>query len=693
MRLRLNPPPDVKASNEVEVRSVREAFKSRKAKLGKTKRKLLDTRLRRMLEAHERGTAGLRSKLQRLNEFYEGAEEAIDFPFGPEASSKIDLRLAAGYGRLLRAQFIRSVFSDPEHTYAMLSVPGFQRTELNQVERSINWLAENRDNLNETLKDTFIPAYRDGTAPLHGHWERRIERGCEYKTYTVLEEFQADYPTADDAGISEVEYEEALNSLMEPNGQIFVEYQVDFVAANGPEFTCFPLAKFIFYPFYQEEMSKLAVYGYSYIENKGKFEHNAKYGYYDAEPVEACRKKTPEARMDARASWENQLEALEGLSDMVPDAVSYNLAWLCYTGDLDEDGIDERYSVIYDLDKNRSLRVETYDVPRNIPCIVPQRLIRRPGRLLGDSMLAGAEHLFREINALHRHRSNTRRITDSITMLFPNTLKDEVDLGAEYGSMRPGLTLWVPDQYMNTALSPRQLVIQGTSKTNESVDEEQFIQRYMDLLLGATQGQSGRESAADPNAPASKTAMLLNRADTRVEDLIDEWRRTIPHLLDLYMALYVQNASQEIKIVSQNGEAQQDETVPVQVFSKPGLRGVLKPMKPNLLPEVEAQKIAALMAGAKSFMIPLQMKPDILIQGWNDYVAALRVERPERYQIQPNGAMGGAAPAGPAGQPSGVDQIMAMLGITSGAKAAPASKPPASGGGGLDLGALIRGGQ
>lgn len=688
MRLRLNAPADVEAKHAAEVNAVRQKFRSRKAKISQKRRKMLDTRIRKMLEAWEQGTSGLRSRLTRLNSFLEGEEEAVSFPFGPEDSSRIDLRMAAAYMRLLRAQFMRSVFTDPLHTYAMLQTPGFTREELNQVETAVNWLAENRDNLNETLKDTFNPAYRDGTAPIHGEWKSRIERGCEYSIYATVEEFQAAYPTADAAGISEEEYEEALEYLSQPDAQLHAEYQVDFVAFNGPSFTTFPLAKFVWYPFHPQEVSNLSLYGYSYTESRGRFEHNAKHNFYDVEPVEACRKKTPESRMDVRASWDAQQESMEGISDIMPDAVSYNLAWLCYSGDLDDDGVEEKYAVIFDLDKFKSLRVETYDLPKNVPCIVPQRLIRRTGRLLGDSLLAGGEHLFREINALHRHRSNTRRLTDSVTLLMPDGLKDTVDLGAEYGSFRPGLTMWIPNEYMNPTMSPRQLTIQGTSRTNESVDEEAFIQRYIDLLLGASPGQSGRETPSDPNAPASKTAMLLSRADLRVEDLIDEWRRTIPALLDLYMALYVQNAGSDVKVMSQNGEAQQEETVPLQIFAKPGLRGVLKPIKPSIAPEVEMSKIAALAAGAKNFMVPLQMKPEILVALWNDYVAASRVERPERFQIN-------MTPQGPMmdGQPVNPEQLLGMMRPAAPAPAPKAngSRIPQPGGGGPDLSRILGG--
>jgi len=194
MRVTLSPPPEVKAKNDRDVSNVRQIFRSNKARIGKTKRKKLDSAIRRMVEAHEQGTGPLRSRLRRLSNFLDGKEESVNFPFGPEESSNIDLRLAAGMSRMMRAQFVRSVFSDPMRSYVMVDIPGFKREELNQVEKAVNYLAENRDNLNEELKDTFIPAFRDGTAPLHGEWERRIERGFEYRVYSDPSAFLSDYP-------------------------------------------------------------------------------------------------------------------------------------------------------------------------------------------------------------------------------------------------------------------------------------------------------------------------------------------------------------------------------------------------------------------------------------------------------------------------------------------------------------------
>jgi len=678
MYVKLAPPPDEADLHDGQVANVKQMFRARKSRISRAKRRTIDKNIRKWYEEWERNTSSLRAKSAELNEFLEGKDEAVDFPFGPESSSSIDVRLAAGYARTARAQFNKAIFSDPTRTYIMLKTPGVERQDLNRVELGVNYTAEYESNLNEVLKDSYIPIYRDGTYLIHGRWERRIEHGHDFRSYYTPQEFQADYPSFEDAGISEDDYEEILLHLHSDGAEVHTEYELDFVAKNGAHYTGFPLAKFIFWPMHEQHMDRLNLYGYTMSESSSQFDMKAKMGYYDADVVEVVKKKSPEYRKMQIDSWDARREAIEGIGQTDSQAITYRLAWFVYTADLDNDGIVERYVIIYDLDKYRSLRIEPYTVRRNIPCVVPLRLIRREGRFLGVSLLGDSEHLFREINALHRHRSNQRRITDSVTLILPEGLREHVDLGAEYASFRPGTPMWVPDQYMHPNMSPRQLQIQDTSQTRGSVDEEGLIQRYLDMLLGTSQGQSGRESAQDPSAPASKTAMLLQRADLRTEDFADEWARTIPELIDLHRAIYFQNAGKEVKVMAKSGEEMIERNIPTRLFSDPRIRGALKPIKQSLAPEIEMQKMAALAAAAMRFVIPMQSKPEILIHLWNDYVSAARIERPERYQIQIG--EGGQYQMG--GQNINPEQMNTVIQQLIQQSQAPAMGRPTGGGGG-----------
>ena len=653
MYLRLEPPPQVLADAQKEVREVEQYFKARKLGIGKGKRDKLDKWINRMVEAWEAGTPGLRKDLKELNDLLEGFGENVDFPFGSGQSSSIDIRYAAAKARTLRASFVQAVFADPGLLVAE-TLPGARRgPQDNLAEAAVNWTASKETNGIETLKDTPVPAFRDGTALVYGEWERRIERGVDYRTYESVEQFTADYPTAKAAGLTKEKYNDVLDELAQPDEELHVEFSMDFVAQNGPAYTIFPLAKFIWGPLSAKDLRLSAeIYGYYYTQTAPSFDAAVAYNFYDKEQVEQTKKRSS-SDVD---EWERGRDTVEGITSDEQDRATYKIARLVVSYDLDDDDIPERYMVYWDMEGKRSLRVEQYGLWRNTPCIVPFRLLKRDDRFLGVSLLRDGRDLFRELNALHRHRSNTRRLTDSVTLIIPKALKEDVDLGAEYAEFKPGMTLWVPND-LHPDKYPKQLQIYNLSRSGDSVDEEGMIVRYIDGLIGVSEGQSGRESTGDPNAPASKTRMLLARADLRVEDLVEEWKRSIPDFADLHVALYLANAKAKLKFMAMHGGELRESEVATQVLADPKRRFGLKVSRNVSAPEMEMNKLMALVAAAFQLRFPVMAKPQMIIEIWNDYVTASRIDQPERFMIE--AGENGQATMG--GQPVQVDQLGQQL--------------------------------
>lgn len=642
MFARLRAPQAVKNEHDREVQKVTDSYRASRLKLGEKKLERLERSIRRRVETWEQDTSVLQKELRELNEFLEGKQEEVDFPFGAGQSSSIDVRYAAAKARSFHANFIRSVFSDPSLVVAKPG-PRTKRTEqLNEAESWANWSVAEDCNGVEALKDTPYPIYRDGTALVYGDWERKVERGADFKIYSTVEEFRADYPDAEVAGVAEERYEELLESLQEFGEELRVEYEVDFVAKNEASYAVFPLAKFVWYPLYAKAMRDLELYGYHFRQSRFQFNALVKRGFYDAERAAECRKRSSGG--SEWDSWDAAQDELEGISAEDDDGISYRIAKFIVAEDLDGDHIPERYVVYYDMEAHKALRVEDYSVPFNVPCVVPFKVINRSGRLLGASLLKDGRPLYHEINALHRHRSNVRRLTDSVTLLVPESIKQHVDLGAEYAEFRPGMTMYVPDTLWQAGKLPQQLLLHNLSRTGDSLDEEQVVQRYLDGLIGITEGQSGRESALDPDAPASKTAMLLARADMRGEDLILEYARSIPDFMALHIALHIQNAPRKLGYMAKRDGASARADVPIEVLADRTVRWALKPTKLGSHPEADMNKIAALVVAAVKFGFPVQAKPQILAELWNDYIAASRIEAPERFQIEMQGdnmTMGG----------------------------------------------------
>lgn len=668
----LEPPERIARTLRRETEQVSAAISRRLSKVSRAKRVEFERHLSAMYQAHQQNTSPMRKELQSLNDFYEGAEEANDHPFGAE-SSQIDLRLASATASTLRAQFIRSVFNDPVAYVADLA-PAQQspdaKENLDSIEEAVNWVAESDCNFNDTLKDTLIPAFIDGLVLIHGEWERRIERGCDYAIYQTSQEFMEDYPDPESAGVSEDEYSELLDSMNTYQEPLHVSYELDFVSRNAPVFSLCHLAKFIWHPQHVSHERDFDMYGYGFTMSETRFEEEARQGAYYADAVDAVRKKHSGSDRDA---YDRSRDIIEGISDEMDYKASYRMAKLVVLYDLDGDGVPERHTVIWSVEANRCLRIEKYDLRRNVACMVPFRLVKRSGRWLGVSLLKDTEYLYRILNALHRHRSNVRRLTDTVTLIIPESLKEPVDLGAEYATFRAGMTLWVPDN-LSPEKYPRQLQLYNLSRNGDSQDEEGLINRYIELRSGISQGASGRESMADPRAPASKTAMLLNRSDIRVEDLVGEWQRSIPAALDLLRTLYFQNRVEAIKYGTRQSGKAGDLAVPPAMFAEPSVVFSLKGVNSSTSPEHDMNRIATAFAMAQKMQIPITARPQMVLDLWNDFIVKSRIEAPERFIISQD-QQGGLSMGGePVQNAEMIQQLMSQM-AQGPAQAMPTSKP------------------
>ena len=631
MYLRVSPPPSLVDENKAQIDDVIGVNRTRAVKLTKDELAGMEKFVKSCYSAWDAGTQRLHSKLNDLNDFLDGKREQVDFPIG-ENSSNIDIRYALGQARTLRASMVRAVFNDPRVFIAQLG-PGAARKDVNELETAVNWTASETCNLIERLKQTPIPTFRDGISLIFGEWARQVENGTDYKFYDSVDSFREDYTSAAEAGLSEEEYTDALNELSQPQGEVETEFDIDFVSKNNAEFTLFPLAKLIWYPLYCEKFEDMDIYGFSYVEGRYAFEMNADNGYYIKDAAKAVKKVEGKGTGDVIHSFDKKRDLLDGIDSEDREHASYKLAKLVVKYDLNDDGIPETYFVILELDKKKILRVEKYTIRRNVPCIHGFRFVKKDGRFLGDSLLEDCEDLARELNAMHRHRSNVRKITDAPVLMMPDSLKDDVDLGADWATFQPGTTIWIPDVKYTPDKLPRQLALRNVDNSNLSIQEEMAIQRYCEILLGTTQAQTGKEASADPRAPARKTAMLLQRSDLRTEDFIEEWKQSVPGIVEFLRALYYQNARGGLKYMKKVKGEDVEMTLAPAMLVQPQCRFKLKAANLSMSPEAEVQKYVTLFALAAQLQLPIQKRPLMAIEVWNRVVAATRVEAPEKFYI------------------------------------------------------------
>ena len=636
-------PPDSEAIKKIkrEVSDAESYYSSTRLNLGQRKLKQLERICRTLYTAWDEAYGPVRTELKELNRLLEGKQEPTDFPFGAEASSQIDMRLPAEKFRSLRANFRRAVFGTPDLITAVLK-PGSQMQAAlrNKVESAINWTVNETTNLSETLKDTDLPIFRDGTALVFGEYVREVEHGIDCKVYKDIIEFQADYPDAETAGVTEEKYSEILSILNDPaETEVRVEYEIDFLAKNGPQYTLFPYINFIHGPFHADKMRDLIVYGYPFKEGRLKFMEKKKRGYYYSEAA-----KDMDVRLDSTTyedEWDQEQDDVEGVQPEYKDA--FRFARLIVKADLDQDRRAEVYNVIFWPEKNRILRVENYRIRRNIPCVVPFKFIGRDNRLAGVSLLKDGKDMFGEINAMHRHRSNRRKLTDEITLIAPDSMKET--LGDNY-EFHTGGVIYAPNDLFAKGEVPRQFAIATTG--DDTSRDEALTVRYLEALMGPSMGMSGQEDPGDPNAPGNKTAMLLQQANYRVADYIDEWKRAIPDMSALHTALLYQNSSSKIAFRDIHGDEDEvDSSLLVSEFVK----WALKAKGVSISPEADMARIANIAKSAMIFGgVPFKINPKLIVDMWNDYVTSSRIPGFERYLIKlPEQTVPAAPPAPPSG--------------------------------------------
>ena len=593
----------------------------------------LELKLKGWIESWERNTGALRRNLIEANDHLEGVVEDVDFPWA--GASKTTMGFAAGMARTLRATFDRAVFPD-NRPFASESMGDIKTEDRNDLENGVNWLSRKHNNLVEVLRNTPIAAFRDGTVPVMGEWERRVEKVCETRVYANVKEFTTDYPTPEDAGVDDKKYTKIVRHLSRMDNFVSVEWLQDSVIQDAPKFTGFPLARLIWFPVFNvEELNDCRIYGRLYYESEQDIKAKIKRGTYDKEPAEKSLAAAHGMKLGADA-WTSSRDSIEGLSNEDERVKFIRVAKLVLCEDLDGDDIPERYLVTIDIDNFKIWRMERYKLRKNIPNIVLFGFLRRDQRLLRTSLLMDGIDQFKMVDNLHRHRNNVRAITDCPAFLVPNEIKDQVDFGSGGSVFKPGVTWYLDARHMKEDLAPRQLLIQSLSKTGESLDEESGVVRYLEFRLGPSQGLSGQESTIDPNAPASKTLAQLKQATLRIDDMIREWKSSVPGALDLMLALYHCYGKDKYKVGvvdEQSGGVEQFKEVGRKLFSMDDARFMLRHNEISLSPEFEMERIMGIAAISAQNPIVLQAKPEILVHTHNDLILASRISDPKRFMI------------------------------------------------------------
>jgi hypothetical protein len=614
----LPPPRDIRETEEKQAKRVEQLIKGRNKTLSEGQLDRLQKRVKKVLKAALKESGPLRKKLVRNSDLLEGIVEETNFPF--EGASNVTLRAAAGIARTFEATFNPALYADTE-LFAPDIDPGAEQelgladaAKLTLLQEGFNHSFARKYNGLSTLKGGTIPAFRDGTFLVNGSWERVVQRVNDQRTYRNYAEFQKDYPDAESSKMERSTYQDIADFFLieGPEAELIVRFSHNHVQFDGIEYRQLLRTKFLIYPTTSLKLERAELYGAMYDLSKDELKRRAKKGEFYEKQVDKAVKSRSSMNPDA---WDKNRLYVEGFITPDPDSAPMRLGSFVIRFDLDDDGVVEQYHVTVIAENERDpvvIACRPYDLRHNIPDVVPFRLVKRDHAFDGISLCSDGEDMFNQIDSLFRHDNNVMMLTTSPIFMINDQLKETMDLGRAENVIRPGVSYWVPDI---TKAAKQLEVADVAAASGDNNTKLSVIARFLEMLIGVSQGESGQTSPSDPRAPAAKTTLLLMQSGKRADRCLDEWCESLPDLAKLHATLlYQYSGESDYKFTDTKGQKQ---SFPLKILADPRLRWVARRRSVTLTPEFALQRLTTLMQ-VYGQMRPLLLQGDpIAIEIWN----------------------------------------------------------------------------
>lgn len=629
----LRAPKDVCETEDKNAERAELFLKSRLRRLSEEQTKKIEKKLDTWYTSWKKNTETQRRRLVKYAELLEGVVEDSNVPF--EGASNITLHYAAGMARSFRATFNKTAYQDEDIFYPVISADLQKKLNANPeivqaLTEGFNESFSKECNGIKTLKEGTIAAVRDGTMMVTGSWRREVRHGFDQRTYRSIEEFKKDYPDHEYAGVSEEEYVKICDFFIvhaeDETPELVIEFEYDYVYKDEPEYRVGPWAKFVRYPTFSREISDCQFYGYEVKESREELKRKRASGEYYKDGATRAMQAVSD---DGNDAWDRSLGFVEGITtptERKEKPIRY-IDGVCML-DLDNDGVHEKYLVKYAFEERALLSLIPHRLRRGVDSSVAFRMVKREDRLDGVSLIGDCEDLFTQIDTNVRHRNNVRTLTTSPIFIANKAYKEQIDLGRAENVIRPGVTYWVDDPSPEKSI--RQLQVQDLSTSADGMDELMLYKQHVELVFGPTQGLSGQSTPGDKRAPGNKTIALLNQANGRIDDYLDEFFLSLPKLAELHSALLYQYSNGPDITFNRGGKMI---SFPAQILSDPGLRWGAKRRSVQLTPEFALARLGMLQQLFMTLLPLLTSQNPIAIEMWNRQVLASGEPNAEKFLL------------------------------------------------------------
>lgn len=506
--------------------------------LGPNERKKLRKACKDVVDTWVDNTGEHRDNLKRWNDLYEGVIEETDWPW--EGASNLHIPLAALHLNTLHSVICRSMFTVSPLWFGR-SLDPEAREVIPAAEDMLDYKAKSELNTVDAGRQAVLTAGRDSIGWTKTYWAEIYEHVSDIVIVENEVEFTKEFPDGESAGMTDEEYQETIARVRteaSPENPMEIPVELDRLVYKGPKTDVVEEADMIRAPVTAQELSDCWAYGHLFYERKADLKRKAKDGQLWQDQVERlCKSKNNGSDKD---DWRKAKDDIEGVSDGDSKRSGrlplYEIVVKC---DLYDKGYEEKYICTYSKDADILLGVVKHG---KTEMYIPWRYLKRPGRMLGISIIGMLENLNAEADASIQQEINSSMIDSVPVFVGKKGAKadmDEAGLFADF--FRPGNAAFLENPGDFKAL-------EVPKKDNrDSQARRQELMRYAEMLVGPTQMLSGRESPIDPEAPGNKTIALIQQSNMRIEDYINELRQSFDRLGEIHLSLYYERGPNVIE--------------------------------------------------------------------------------------------------------------------------------------------------
>lgn len=487
-------------------------------------------RMFKVVSEWEANTTLLHQRLRRYNNQLEGIKAPKDFPW--KDSSNLHIPMTEIHITTIHSILSETlVYGDPIWTSKLTIPEGPDATAVDRdIEAFLNFVTRGHLELEDKMDQFLFNACRDPLSILAMDWVEEYETRFDIATFDSVADFQKRFASPKEAGCSEEAYRGFIAQINDPkDGQAVVKVKEYAVSYRGPHARNVELKDFVVVPVTSPNIRYAMFYGDQFTERSNYFRVRANAKWFDKEEVETMLTKPGSSQ--ARDLISQQQDRIEGLGRARETPVD---EYHCVQGnlsiDLNDDGEEELYHVVFHKDTKSVLRFEEYPYWHNRPNYIPGRIRGRSNRLLGRCIPDMLFDLNEEVDTQHNQRIDARTIT-----LVPSFKKKDISALNQARNDQfffPGVTFIV-----KTMDEFEQMKITQTDM-GQSLQEEANLFQVAETLTGATAARSGQSNQKDPRAPAKKVQALIAQSNQKIDSYI-KWLKPAlneigSQILDLY---------------------------------------------------------------------------------------------------------------------------------------------------------------